>query len=332
MNERRDNGPTDSGGTPTAGQPRKPRIEVLQRGPASDPAPRSTQDAASIVADPAGSAAPQASPAQPSWTAGQPRQAETASRGGRRGLFRSPTTLLILLACLVIAGFLLYTYLSSERAVEASDKGTQLSSEDAELLGDPEAVSGPASTGELMETPDAASTGDGVEPEPEPAASPAPEPAPPGAASPAPRPASQPAPRPTPPRAAAPVAQPEVVDRPEAPPADKSEAEAEADAADTVQSFYSALSAGDGSSAARLVVPAKRRSGPLSAGALTRYYSSFRRPLRVRRIVPVNADTVRVTYDYVLADGRVCRGQAAVDVVHRDGSSQISGIRTRGPC
>jgi hypothetical protein len=39
-----------------------------------------------------------------------------------------------------------------------------------------------------------------------------------------------------------------------------------------------------------------------------------------------------VAYDYVLADGRVCRGQAAVDVVQRDGRSLVSGIRTRGPC
>ncbi|HEX9963776.1 MAG TPA: hypothetical protein VGB04_02195 [Allosphingosinicella sp.] len=237
----------------------------------------------------------------------------------RRGL-RSPTTLLILLACIVIAGFLLYTYLSSERGVEASDKGAQLSSEDAELLGVPRTDSGPATTEEPSEPPVAESLDDGALPEAGPASEPASEPAP------------QPAPRPAPPRAAAPEARPDVVDRPEAPPADKSEAEAEADAADTVQAFYSALSAGDGASAARFVIPAKRGSGPLSAGALTRYYSSFRRPLRVRRIVPVNADTVRVAYDYVLADGRVCRGQAAVDVVHRGGRSLVSGIRTRGPC
>lgn len=311
-------------GAPAAGQPRKPRIEVLQRGPAAAPGPSSAPDTDRTGIGATGTAAPPPAPAQPAWTASQPRQAEPASRGGRRGRFRSPTTLLILLACIVIAGFLLYTYLSSERGAEASDKGTQLSSEDAELVEDPGADSGPASTGELMEAPDAAGTDDGVAPEPEPAASSAPEPAP--------EPAPQRAPRPAPPPAAAPEARPEPADRPEAPPALKSEAEAEADAAGTVQAFYSALGAGDGASAARLVVPAKRRGGPLSAGALTRYYSSFRRPLRLRRVVPVNADTVRVTYDYVLADGRLCRGQAAVDVVHRDGRSLVSGIRTRGPC
>jgi hypothetical protein len=192
-----------------------------------------------------------------------------------------------------------------------------LSPEDAELLGDPQADPAPATTEEPSEPSAVESIDDGAIPETEPAASPAPQPAP------------RPAP---PPRSAAPGAQPEVADRPEAPPAVKSEAEAEADAAETVQGFYSALSAGDGASAARFVIPGKRASGPLSAGALTRYYSSFRRPLRLRRLVPVNGDTVRVAYDYVLADGRVCRGQAAVDVVHRNGRSLVSGIRTRGPC
>ena len=43
-------------------------------------------------------------------------------------------------------------------------------------------------------------------------------------------------------------------------------------------------------------------------------------------------DTVRVAYDYVLPDGRECRGQALVDVVQRGNRAQIARIRTRGPC
>jgi hypothetical protein len=330
VSDRRDDGPSEPGsapgqsGTPAEGQPRKPRIEVLQPGPAAAPGARPAQGADTTRADSAGAAPPGASPARPSWIAGQPRPADTVSERRRGGLSRSPTTLLILLACIVIAGFLLYTYLSSERGAEYPGKGTRLSSEDADLIGEPQADSGAATTEEPTEAPAAAGIDDGAVSETGPAASPAPQTAP--------QPESQPAPRPAPPRAAAPEARPEVADGPEAPPPDKSEAEAEADAADTVQAFYSALSAGDGASAARLVIPAKRGSGPLSAGALTRYYSSFRRPLRLRRVVPVNADTIRVAYDYVLADGRVCRGQAAVDVVHRGGRSLISGIRTRGPC
>jgi hypothetical protein len=100
----------------------------------------------------------------------------------------------------------------------------------------------------------------------------------------------------------------------------------------TARAFYGALSAGDGGSAAQMVVPEKRGSGPLSAAALTRYYSSFRRPLRVRSMTPVDDDTVRVAYDYVLADGRVCRGAASVNVVRSGERSLVSAIRTAGPC
>lgn len=286
MNDPRDN---DTSGTPADGQPRKPRIEVLQRGPAAAQGSRSGQAPDNSGIDAARNAAPGASAAQASWIANPPPQAGTVPGPRRRGPLRSPTTLLVILACLVIAGFLLYTYLSSERGVQASEKGTQLSAEDAELVGNSETVSGPATAEEPTEPPAAESIDDGAVPEAEPAASPA--------SQPPPQPESQPAPQPAPPRAAAPEARPEVADTPEAPPALKSETEAEADAADTVRAFYSALGAGDGASAARFVIPAKRGSGPLSAGALTRYYSSFRRPLRVRRIVPVNADTVRVAYD-----------------------------------
>jgi hypothetical protein len=106
----------------------------------------------------------------------------------------------------------------------------------------------------------------------------------------------------------------------------------EASALTTVRAFYTALGAGDGATAAQSVVPNKRRSGPLSAGELTRYYSSFRRPLRLLRATPVDADTVRVAYDYLLSDGRLCEGQAVVDVVQGSGSGLISRIRTQGPC
>jgi outer membrane biosynthesis protein TonB len=113
-------------------------------------------------------------------------------------------------------------------------------------------------------------------------------------------------------------------------PSEEADSPAGATAAmDTVHAFYSALGQGDGASAARHVVPAKRRSGPLSAGQLTRYFSSMRRPLRVRRIAPLDDNSVRIGYDYVLPNGRLCRGDALVDV---DTAGQISRIRTRGPC
>jgi hypothetical protein len=49
-------------------------------------------------------------------------------------------------------------------------------------------------------------------------------------------------------------------------------------------------------------------------------------------VSPVDDDTVRVAYDYVLADGRLCRGTAAVDVVRDGDRGLVSGIRTQGPC
>ncbi len=100
----------------------------------------------------------------------------------------------------------------------------------------------------------------------------------------------------------------------------------------TVRAFYSALGRGDGASASQLVVPGKRASGPLSAQSLTRYYSSFRRPLRIRNMTPVGENSVRVAYDYVLGDGRLCRGQATVNVVQGGGRPLVSAIRTSGPC
>jgi hypothetical protein len=58
----------------------------------------------------------------------------------------------------------------------------------------------------------------------------------------------------------------------------------------------------------------------------------FRRPLRVRIASAVDANKVRVAYDYVLADGRLCEGEAVVDVVRSGERNLVSGIRARGPC
>jgi hypothetical protein len=322
MNDPRDNGfpkggaAAPQGGTPGSGQPRKPRIEVLQRSPAAAPGPGPAQgpDHSGIAGagTPApGAPAPGAPHGQAGWVApNPPHHAEAPPERRRGGLGRSRTSLLMLLAAIVIAGFLLYTYLSSERDAEYPDKGTELSQADADLLGNPEADSGAATTEEPSEPSAAASIDEEAATEAEPAAPPTPE-------------------RPQP-RAAAPE---ETAEPPEEPPVARPVSTGDdAGASDAVRGFYGALSAGDGDSAAQFVVPGKRRSGPLSAGALSRYYSSFRRPLRLRSVTPVDANTVRVAYDYVLADGRECRGQAAVDVVQRDGRSLVRGIRTRGPC
>ena len=132
----------------------------------------------------------------------------------------------------------------------------------------------------------------------------------------------------------APVPRPAETARPapEQPAEPTDDGEGSAGAVGTVSAFYAALGRGDGASAARLVIPSKRASGPLSAGALTRYYSSFRRPLRLRDATAIDGDTVRVSYDYVLPDGRTCQGRASVEVVGSGEETLVRSIRTQGPC
>jgi hypothetical protein len=218
--------------------------------------------------------------------------------------------LLILIALVAIAGLLLYTYISNERdAAEYAVERTRLSSVDAGRSEDRQIDSELAKTGEPAGPPDATRIEEVV-----------------------PEPASEASLAPT--RTAASEAGQAAVDETSEDPsiADRVVSANDGGAREAVRAFYSALSAGDGASAAQLVVPEKRQGGPLSAGALSRYYSSFRRPLRVRSVAHVDEKTTRVAYDYVLADGRLCRGEAAVEVVQRDGESLVSRIRTQGPC
>jgi hypothetical protein len=77
-------------------------------------------------------------------------------------------------------------------------------------------------------------------------------------------------------RRAQPVLRPAPVRRP--PPIAPSRA---ADARMVVLQFYQALGEGDGATAAGFVVPEERRSGPLSANALTRTYTSLESPLKL---------------------------------------------------
>ena len=286
-------------GAPEDGRPRKPRIEVLQRAPAAPPSGAARNTGAPAAAAPLDMASREA--------VDSPHQ--THSRA-RRGLFRSPTSLLMLLASLVIAGFLVYTYLSNKRDAAYLGTGVDARAPDADSQDEAEVA---AATRDPGVAP-GATIDEGRVIEPDLTASSDPEAALPSSVAPA-------APADTAPASA------------DAPTAATIEAEdGDTGAAQTVRAFYSALSAGDGTSAAQLVIAGKRRSGPLSASELTRYYSSFRRPLRVRSVTPLDANRVGVTYDYILADGRLCRGRSTVNVVQRDGRAQVSGIRTQGPC
>jgi hypothetical protein len=101
----------------------------------------------------------------------------------------------------------------------------------------------------------------------------------------------------------------------------------------TVQAFYNALGSGRYEFAGNLVIPAKRSSGPLSAPAMARYYSTFERPLQLTGTRRVGATSVIANYNYVLPGGRRCSGEAVVDLVPgEDGAALIERIRTVNPC
>ena len=317
MNDSRHNGPSEPGlagaksGRPGSEQPRKPRIEVLRPASAAVPAASVKQNTSNSSIDPAGITAPGASPPRASWAAiDQPEQVDTLPVQRRRGLFRSRSMLLVVVATIVIAGTLLGTYLSSERDASsyAYDR-TGSAAADPKGPGDRQTNADSGMT-RVITAPSASGSIDNTWAEGEPVTSSASRR-----------------------RAARVIHRAAVAETSESPaPSDSSISDDERSASATVRAFYSALSAGDGASAAQLVVPAKRQSGPLSADALTRYYSSFRRPLQVRSLTRVDANTFQVAYDYVLADGGVCRGSSAVEVVQGDGVPLVSRIRTRGPC
>jgi hypothetical protein len=99
-----------------------------------------------------------------------------------------------------------------------------------------------------------------------------------------------------------------------------------------VREFYRALGEGDGVRAAAVVIPEKRAEGPLSAGELTRFYSSLRAPLRLTQVDPLDDDTVFVRYQFITPDSHLCSGAATVNTAHRDGDTLVSGIRALNGC
>ena len=104
------------------------------------------------------------------------------------------------------------------------------------------------------------------------------------------------------------------------------------DSVRVAQTFYESLSNADGVRAASVVVPEKRRQGPLSAGAIDRFYSGLRAPLRLSRLYAVNDHTVVARYSFVDHDGGVCQGTARVTTTERDGEVYVQGVRALNGC
>ncbi|HLH50621.1 MAG TPA: hypothetical protein VKV96_14870 [Roseiarcus sp.] len=101
-------------------------------------------------------------------------------------------------------------------------------------------------------------------------------------------------------------------------------------AATAVRGFYQALGAGDGAAAAEYIAPG-RRSGPLSAEAMTRFYSRLSEPLRLTALNQISASDFFVSYRFK-APGRACRGRAVVRTIAKGGEDYIDNIRALDGC
>jgi hypothetical protein len=100
----------------------------------------------------------------------------------------------------------------------------------------------------------------------------------------------------------------------------------------TVQAFYLALGAADGDEASKYVVPEKRSSGPLSARALSGFYSKLIVPLAITDIVAVGPQDYRVRYSYVASGAGRCNGESMVRTVKVNGMNLIESIKAVSDC
>lgn len=100
-----------------------------------------------------------------------------------------------------------------------------------------------------------------------------------------------------------------------------------------VVQFYTALGEGDGATAAGFVVPEKRRAGPLSAAALTRFYNSLEGRLEILDVTVLPDRRVRTRYFFRLSGGRTCNGVSFARItVSEQGIPLIAGLEAPGGC
>jgi len=99
-----------------------------------------------------------------------------------------------------------------------------------------------------------------------------------------------------------------------------------------VTAFYGALGRADGPAAAEAVVPEKRARGPLSAQAITQFYSRLAEPLQLVSVTQLDARTVFAQYRYRTLAGRVCDGEAQVTVRSAGDEFLIERVRALKNC
>lgn len=101
---------------------------------------------------------------------------------------------------------------------------------------------------------------------------------------------------------------------------------------DVVRAFYEALGRADGRAASERVVPERRATGPLSATAITKFFSRLPERLIVRSVEPVAPDRTRVLYRYRKPGGVLCEGDAIVETVDAPRGPLIARIRPLNGC
>ncbi len=113
---------------------------------------------------------------------------------------------------------------------------------------------------------------------------------------------------------------------------DSDPTEAYGTAKTTVQGFYLALAAGSGEQAVRFIVPEKRRSGPFSADAITKFYGSLDEPLTLSDVTAAGPNVYRVRYTFVARGKKRCDGEALVQTVRVGDENLISSIKALSGC
>ncbi|MDQ2861046.1 MAG: hypothetical protein M3T55_10060 [Pseudomonadota bacterium] len=121
----------------------------------------------------------------------------------------------------------------------------------------------------------------------------------------------------------------EVLYRPLTAPSDSAPTAA---AVSLVRAFYGALTKGDGDKASRLVVPEKRAQGPLSAEALTNFYSALPGPIHLTAAYQTTNHAVAVRYQFVASGGHLCDGAADVTTTRIGDQFLIESIRSHSGC
>jgi hypothetical protein len=103
-------------------------------------------------------------------------------------------------------------------------------------------------------------------------------------------------------------------------------------AENVVVAFYRALEVGDGYQAARYVIPTKRRSGPLSGEAMSRFYGNLEQPLELLDVAELDAGRYRARYRFTTRDGARCNGSSVVTTRPAKGAQLISRIIAESGC